>query len=647
MTSQRSIEKKYQKLTDVEHVLLRPNRYIGAKEPVTAKTWVVEGGKMVERELSWAPGFLKLFDEIISNSVDFSKTPEGARLDAVKVEIDRKTGMISVEDNGGIPVVIHGEYGEHIPTMIFGYLRSGSNFNDDDKDAAADLTGQNGEGASLTNIFSTEFTVETCDGKKAFKQTWSNNMRQVTEPKIRDGAKGFTRITYTPDYAHLKVTLDDGNYAKLVKRVYDVAACNPRLKVFLNGERIQVKSFEDYIHLYGKDFIYEANSDWQIGVARSEDGLQHVSFVNSTETTIGGTHVDYVAYQLANQLRELIKRKNKIDLKPSDIFAHFHLFINARIHRPRYNSQTKENLTTAVKEFGTSWAPSDRMVKEIHKSEIVQAIIRWHEAKTLVKEREQLKDLDKEADKTPARRIVKLQDANWAGKHPQKCILFLTEGDSAAKVGKSTGDRDRMGFLPLRGKPLNVSSAKVSKITANEEFFNIMVAMGLKIGEPVKSIHQLRYAKIGLMTDADHDGAHIQGLLINNFHRFWPELFKLGVIHRFMTPIVKVWVGNSKKPLSFYEIKDFKEWEEKHKGTKYRSKYYKGLATSQDEEFTEYFQSINDHLIRIEARSQDDHDVIELVFSKAYGSSDKRKEWLKLTDDDVETLDIESAEEVE
>src|SRR5574343_296161 len=175
---------KYKKLSDIEHALHRPGMYLGNIMPTTANSWVVcqDTNKMIFQELTWNPAFLKIFDEVISNSVDESK--RSSKLDTIKVTIDRATGEFSVLDNGGIPVEHHPDYDEYVPTLIFGYLRSGSNF-DDTKDT--DVTGQNGLGASLTNIFSTSFTVETSDGKKSFKQTWSNNMSTRTTPKISDG----------------------------------------------------------------------------------------------------------------------------------------------------------------------------------------------------------------------------------------------------------------------------------------------------------------------------------------------------------------------------------------------------------------------------------------------------------------------------
>lgn len=627
----KSIEQKYKKLSDVEHVLLRPGRYIGSIKPHTATTWVMDPkGKMTLKELTWNPGLCKLFDEVISNSVDHSKRPEGAHLDTIKVQIDRATGEISVEDNGGIPVAIHSDYQEYVPTLIFGYLRSGSNF-DDTEDSTG--TGQNGEGASLTNIFSTRFRVETSDGKKSFSQIWTKNMTERTNPAVSNQrGKHYTRITFTPDYAHLEATLDEGNLAKLEKRVWDIAGCNPNLKVYLNGVKIDVRSFKDYVALYVDEFEYEENAEWQVGISHSDDGFKHVSFVNTTETLQGGTHVQYVGYQVAEELRELIKKKHKVEVKPSEVLAHMRIFINATIVRPRYDSQTKENLITEQREFKTAWKPSEKFIQRIFKSKVIESLLLWVEAKARALELKELEKANKDLDKFSPRRIVKLQDAGLAGKDPSRCILFLTEGDSAAKVGQGTADRQTMGFLALRGKPLNVSGASSSEIVANVEFMNFMAAMGLKIGTPVRTIGDLRYGMIGIMTDADHDGAgHITGLLINNINRFWPELFKLGVVHRFITPIVRVRVKGKDKRLNFFTEHEYRAWRERNQATSYKSKYYKGLGTSEAQDFIEYFEAIDDHLIKLDVADKSDSDVIELVFGKGDGAADARKDWLALT----------------
>lgn len=652
----KSIEQRFKKLTDVEHVLIRPGRYIGSIKPHTATTWVpaialtdkllkdarftgIDGRTystsdlqqqgMAKLDITYNPGLLKLFDEIISNSVDHSKRAEGKHLDSIRVEIDRATGEIGVMDNGGFPIIKHAEHNEWIPEMVLGSLRAGENFDDSDDTA---VTGQNGEGAALTNIFSTAFKVESSDGKKRFMMKWSDNMHKKSEAKITSGEKGFTRITFTPDYKRLETSLDDGNYAKLVKRIYDVAGCNPKLKVYLNGQRIHIRSFKDYIELYQEEFEYDESDDgtWQIGVAHSDVGFEHISFVNSTVTNIGGTHIDYVANQIANGIREFIQRRHKVDVKPAAIREHLRIFINAVIVRPRYSSQTKDDLITEVKEYGTKYLASDIFIKKLTKSKAIQSILDWAEAKALVEEKALLKDMNKAVDKTNPKTLPKLEDAILAGKKPELCVLFLCEGDSAAKVGKGTGDKDCMGFFALKGVPLNVRAADVDKIKANKEFQSIMIATGLKIGVEVKKPSELRYGRICMMSDADHDGSHITGLHMANLHHYWPELFKFGMIYRFITPVVKVTSG--KESMDFYTMKEYEAWQHKNDGKKFTMRYFKGLSSSKDEHFKSYWTNIEKHLVQMTMKDVEDAEMLDLVFGKEADDADRRKVWLDIED---------------
>lgn len=646
-----SIEQKYRKLSDVEHVLLRPARYIGSVKEHTALTFTIGPDKRMHRsELTWNPGFIKMFDEIITNSVDHSKRPEGRHLDTIKVDIDRATGRITIWDNGGIPVVKHKEYDEYVPTMIFGYLRSGSNFNDDDgtDDTGA---GQNGEGSTLTNIFSTEFTVETCDGKKRLKQTWADNMMKVGKPSILTMAEtGYTRISYIPDYKRLELEMTDANFAKLEKRVWDVAGCNPKLKVYLNGVRLQFKSFKDYVQLYADEFEYEETADWQVAVGRSDEGFKHVSFVNTTETLQGGTHIDYVGWQLIDAIRAFLVKKHKIDVKPNDIKQHLRLFINATIVRPRYDSQTKENLTTEIRDYKTTWAPTPKFIERILKSPIIESIVSWVEAKALQRDLEEQRKKSKDLNKVNPKRIEKLDDAALAGKEPLRCMIFVTEGDSARTPIINNRDPKTMGALALRGKPQNANSIPLKKLLGIDkkaddsnkkqeatEFANILIALGLTIGTKVTKLSELRYGKIVITSDADEDGHHIAGLLVSNLYKFWPELFELGAVYRFFTPIVKVWVKGKKEPIAFEKDTAYHAWlavpgnQESVK----QFKYYKGLGTSTDEDFAVYLSDPNAHMVKLTIDDARDGETINLVFGKEDGSSDKRKDWLKISADPI------------
>jgi DNA topoisomerase-2 len=176
-----SLDKKFQKLDDIEHVILRPGMYIGSIKPHTSNKWLISEEGVQLKEVTYNPGFLKIFDEIITNSVDESKR-KGSKLNTIKVTIDRGTNTITIWDNGGIPVVKHTEHKEWIPEMIFSNLKAGSNFDDSE---ARSWAGTNGVGSTLTNIYSKRFTISTCDGKNNFTQTFSNNMRERTEPIMK------------------------------------------------------------------------------------------------------------------------------------------------------------------------------------------------------------------------------------------------------------------------------------------------------------------------------------------------------------------------------------------------------------------------------------------------------------------------------
>lgn len=621
----KTIEEKYKILDNVSHCLLRPGRYIGSITPHTEKTHIVKDGKIVKEKLTWNQGLIKLFDEVISNSVDESKR-KGSKLDTIKVKIDMKTSKLTVWDNGGIPVVIHKEHNVYVPEMIFSELKSGSNFDDEEE---AFVTGQNGEGSSLTNIFSTMFKVETSDGKKKFTQIFQNNSTKKSKPKIEASNIHYTRITFSPDYKRLNTVLEGGNYEKLVKRVYDIAGCNPELKIYLNDKQIKIKTFKDYISLYTDEYIFEENKEWKIAVARTDSGFEQISFVNSTETLDNNsTHIAYIANQIIVKLREFFKRRHKVDVKPSDIKNHIRLFINATIMNPRYSSQTKEKLITEVKDYHTEIDITDSFINRLLKSEVIQDILDWVEAKKDAKDRAELRKLNKNNSKANLRHIIKLSDANEK-KDRTKCILMLAEGDGAAKNIKAVGDKRYIGSFPLKGKPMNVRAFPIKKIIENEELNNIMQILGLEIGKKVESIEDLRYGKIVMMVDADTDGSHICGLLLNFFNQFWPELFELGVLYRFITPIVKVLMG--KKEKWFYRLSDYYEWRDENINIKYTSKYYKGLGTSTTKEFRKYVENIDNHLIPFELNDKKDLDCIDLAFNKS--RADDRKKWLDIEAD--------------
>ena len=579
----KKIEDKYKKLTDIEHVILRPGMYIGSIKPHTATKWVLGEEKMTQRELTYNPGFLKIFDEIITNSVDESKR-EGSKLNTIKVTI--KNDVISVWDNGGIPVIKHQEHNEWIPEMIFSNLKAGSNFDDDDSRTWA---GTNGVGSVLVNIYSKKFTISTCDGKNQFDQTFTNNMRDRTEAKVVKGTKKHTEITFATDFEKFGLeNIDEDHYKMIEKRIYDLAACNPSLKIYFNDTLINLNSFEDYIKLYTNDYFFECskNKSWSIAIAISENGFQQISFANSTETYDGGTHVDYVMSQIVAQLREFFLKKHKVDIKPTELKNHMTLFLDSTVINPSFSSQTKEKLITEVKEFGTTFEVSTKLVQSILKSEIVNSILDWIEQKKNADDNKLQRELNKKLSKI---KVEKLIDAK--GKDRWKCSLGLFEGDSAAGAFRKYRTADTMGAFSLRGKFINVSEITNQKLVQNTEAVNLMAAIGLKLGQPIELKH-LRYGKIFFYTDADVDGNAISALLINFFFKYWPEIFERKMIYKVETPIVvAVPRAKGKKKILFYSQTEYNEWADKNDLKTFEIKYKKGLAALVDDEYQDIINS--------------------------------------------------------
>lgn len=637
-----SVERIYQKKTQLEHILLRPDTYIGSVEPVTQQMWVFdEEIGMNLREITFVPGLYKIFDEILVNAADNKQRDKN--MTTIKINIDSESNIISVWNNGkGIPVVEHKDEKMFVPALIFGHLLTSSNYDDNEKKVTG---GRNGYGAKLCNIFSTKFTVETAckEYKRSFKQTWQENMTKTSEAKIKhfDG-EDFTCVTFQPDLAKFTMEkLDRDIMGLLTRRAYDVAGSCRGVKVMLNGKKLAVNGFRSYVDLYVKDKLDETgvalkvvnetvNERWEVCLTMSEKGFQQISFVNSIATTKGGRHVDYVVDQIVAKLIEVVKKKNKagVSVKPFQVKNHVWVFVNALIENPTFDSQTKENMTLQTKSFGSKCVLSEKFIRAATNCGIVESILNWVKFKAQT----QLNKKCSSVKHSKIKGIPKLDDANDAGgKHSSECTLILTEGDSAKSLavsGLGVIGRDRYGVFPLRGKILNVREATHKQIMENAEINNIIKIVGLqykKSYDDPESLKSLRYGKIMIMTDQDQDGSHIKGLLINFFHHNWPSLLKHTFLEEFITPIVKA--SKNKQELSFYSIPEFEEWKKHTENYKtWHIKYYKGLGTSTSKEAKEYFSDMERHRIMFKYNGTEDDAAITLAFSKK--KTDDRKEWL-------------------
>jgi len=525
---------------------------------------------------------------------------------------------------------MHKEHNIYIPELIFGHLLTGSNFDDDEKKTTG---GRNGYGAKLANIFSTSFTVECCDMTEGlrFEMTWEDNMGTKGKPKVkptRSSDKGdYVKITFKPDLSKFKMdSLDSDTVSLLSKRAYDIAGAmttaeGKRLKVSLNGDTIPIKSFSDYIGLYDGiedpvafEILDNCDKRWQVGVAKSSsDSFEQISFVNSICTSKGGQHCQFIADQIAKDLTNNSKIKKAAkggkEIKAAQIKNQLCVFVNCLIENPAFDSQTKENLTTRSKAFGSKPTLSAAFLKKVGKSNIVEAIV----AMSNFKASQALKNSGGKK-KLKLTGIAKLDDANHAGgaKSPD-CTLILTEGDSAkslAMSGLSVVGRDFYGVFPLKGKLLNVRDNGEKMVVKNDEIKNIVEIMGLKFHTKYDedNIKTLRYGHLMIMADQDFDGSHIKGLVINFIHKFWPELLNIkGFLQQFITPIIKVSKG--KKSRFFFTVPEYETWREENNGGKgWTSKYYKGLGTSTAAEAKEYFGDLDKHQIDF-AKLVEDVDV--------------------------------------
>jgi len=615
-----------QKLTHIEHVLKRPDSYVGPVELGTEPYWILTGDKFSKKNLKYSPALLKIFDEILVNAIDRNSL-HPKQVSSISIAIDKDVGSVTIENNGplgGIGVRMHEKEGLWNPELVFGHLLTSTNYDDTQKRIVG---GRNGYGAKLANIYSSDFSIVIKDheAKQMYTQSWSKNMTVCDPPKIKkhSGATSSVAITFTPEWKRFGMSkMDDTIYSIFQKRVWDANICTTQnCKVKFNGDVLPKQNFEAYAKMHeGVDQVASVSGDrWSVCIGPSENGLEQISFVNGLCTMKGGTHVDHVANIVANGIIEDMAKK--IKLKPQQVKNAFTIFVKATLENPNFSSQVKSECTSKSPDFGSKFELPKTFVKNALKTGIADELL----ALSKFKEMKELKKTDG-ARKSKITGIPKLDDANKAGTaQSSKCTLIVTEGDSAktlAVAGLSVVGRDHYGVFPLRGKCKNVRDSSVAQLTSNQEFNDLKKILGLQQGKEYTSVSELRYGRLMIMTDADNDGSHIKGLILNMIHYFWPSLLKLNFVVSMVTPIIKATKGSETK--SFYTDSAFRTWYGSGKQG-WKIKYYKGLGTSTSAEAREYFKKIQDLTVKFDMDTMTD-DSIVLAFDKK--KSDARKSWL-------------------
>jgi DNA topoisomerase-2 len=615
-----------QKLTHIEHVLKRPDSYVGPVELGTEPYWILNGDKFSKKNLKYSPALLKIFDEILVNAIDRNSL-HPKHVSSISVAIDKDVGSVTIENNGplgGISVRMHEKEGLWNPELVFGHLLTSTNYDDTQKRIVG---GRNGYGAKLANIYSTEFSIVIKDHetKQTYTQSWSKNMTVCDPPKIKkhSGATSSVAITFTPEWKRFGMSkMDDTIYKIFQKRVWDANICTTQnCKVKFNGDVLTKQTFETYAKMHeGVEDVTCVNGDrWSVCIGPAENGMEQVSFVNGLCTNKGGTHVDHAANLIANGIIDEMAKK--IKLRPQQVKNTFNIFVKATLENPTFSSQVKSECTSKSQSFGSKFEPPKNFVKNALKTGIADELL----ALSKFKEMKELAKTDG-TRKSKITGIPKLDDANKAGTAQSgKCTLIVTEGDSAktlAVAGLSVVGRDHYGVFPLRGKCKNVRDVSVAQLTSNQEFNDLKKILGLQQGKEYTSVSELRYGRLMIMTDADNDGSHIKGLILNMIHYFWPSLLKLNFVVSMVTPIIKATKGSQTK--SFYTDSAFRTWYGDGKQG-WKIKYYKGLGTSTSAEAREYFKKIQDLTVKFDMDTMTD-DSIVLAFDKK--KADARKSWL-------------------
>ena len=656
------VASKTPKTRDVKQIdwkehLLKRSMWGGAIKVQDGEMYVLEDVKdpdgdyivFKQKQVSYSPAWYKTCDEIIVNAIDHHVIYD-KKVNEIDITYDDATGEISVRNNGpGIHVKkvqnIKGEM-VYTPQLIFAGFLSGSNF-DDEKDNERIVGGQNGIGAKITSVFSTKFTVETCDTKsrKHYVQTFENNLQIINPPTIRNitkGEKSYTKITFLPEYERFGIKLK--KHGKTLKALLESrawqAAAYTGIKVKFNEEDIPIKSFEDFAIMLNDDIISlkmtqpNGKFPWEVCIGLTNGREDQISLVNGVCLSSGGTHIKHIQRHLVENLKSKITQQlkgTKIKFNKNLLLNNLFIFMKGSIPNPEFLSQTKDALVSNINKFsGYRFSPSKW-----------NAI--WDHVKDSVMNSFLKNQLGNEKKRTSRGRVdvPKCQDATLARnpKRRHECCMILTEGDSAsgtAETGLSSKgapdfNTSLFGLFGMQGVPVNAlkESYKMekkkkkefpsigyrvpgNKIINNERISSLMKVLNLDFNKSYdftpkgeKEWNTLRYGSVAGLTDQDLDGFNIFGLIATFFMTYWPHLVARGFIRRIYTPLIRAYPKNRKKDkvMEFYTEKECQGWvescREKNIDTStYTFKYYKGLGSHKEayKEVTQMFRNIKEKI---------------------------------------------------
>lgn len=617
----------YVKQDPITHILTRPDMYVGSKIFRIGNEYLWIDQKLIQKSISFSPAILRTFIEILSNAIDnMERQP---KMTTIRVKISPTECEIS-NDGAIIPIIKNEKEGIYNHSLIFGHLLSGSNYDDTEKRYTS---GRNGLGAKLTNVFSSTFTVEGVDPGLKISQTWTNNMTSTDGPKVTkcSKVKGMTTVRWVLDCSQFKIKEIPLTTLQLFGRYVLDAAMTTGLNVYLNGEKMPNK-LAKYFDLIDEkpetDILKLIDETSKVFVtASSTKELEVVSFVNGVRTKKGGKHVDAWIEAVC---RPIIK-KMKGALTLRDVKRFFRFLIVSRVKNPEFDSQEK-NILEAPNISATTITPAQ-----------VNKIMKWPIG-TMMKELISLKEKKQVSNVVMSTKhpLIEGYDKanNACGSKADQCTLIVCEGLSAktfAVAGIEHGlngkkGRDWFGIYPLRGKLLNTRNATPTSIKNNTVITNLMKIIGLDYVNPEKN-DKLNYGRLCIITDADVDGIHIEGLILNFFHSLFPQLLENGFVFSMKTPILKITTGKSSRYL-------FDERTPYTNTANSTTKYFKGLGTTKPEDVKNIFG-----IKTLEFYTDSETDkTFNTVFSKT--ESENRKKWLEAYSPLTKTNTLDDEKEI-
>lgn len=631
----KTVEDKYEMLTDIQHVIMRRNMYVGDDNTVVEEMYLYKPSEnkiVLVQDVLFNAALLKFFDEVITNSIDESRR-KTRLFDVTRIDVTvNKNGFISVKDNGGIPVEIHKKYKMYIPQMIFGVLRTSTNYQ---QDVTREGAGLNGLGSKLTNIFSKEFKVNTCDGKKRCVVAWKNNMQELAlAPFVTKDTDHGTEVSFVLDLEKFDMKeLPQSMIRVFQKRCIDGAAGNPGLEITFKSDCFDGKldsswkfnRFEEYTRLYmteeqSKQVVEYYNilnpANKFVLVPANDKGHNNICFVNGAMCSHEeGTHIKKVRQQIANAILADLAKKDITLVTQRDINNKYMLFMTCNIPNPVYDAQIKNKLVSVIDK--NALVLHKDFLTKILQSEIYKIVMDYYESKYKAEEKKNLRKLNSIIKQTKSRKLIDCLSSKSDDKE-----LWLFEGDSAGKPMRNFRNPQTQAAYLLRGKVLNTFTLNKAQILENLEFREITAALGLEFNNPTANVKNCRFKKIVITTDMDFDGHHICGLLLAFFSKNFPELIRAGYVYRALSPVVTATKKGCEKRYYHY-LHEYEKDDKSGVLKGYDIHYAKGLGSLEDDDYKEMLQ--NKKLVQFSLDNEDDMKMIEVWFQK---ETEQRKQLL-------------------